>query len=508
MILTKHPTDQATGDVFTSPGLVCALLDDLGYRASEDLRSVSVLEPACGTGAFLLEILHRLRLSARHFGFSFKTAVARNVRACEIDADKVGCLQQSVRHQFPELDGGVNVHLGDFLQYHPAQKFRIIVGNPPYIRYDKLSDDVKAFCRRQFRTFCGRCDLYVVFYEHCLEMLSADGRLGLVTPDRWLRNQYGSRLRQYIAQSFRLEKLVFLSHDVFHTKVLAYPCYSVVGGCQTQSRGTLLRESDGRERMCVHPSTSDWSSLFWPSSAHQMYTLAELGFDVHIGIATGADHIYINKELAQQVESERLLPLLKAAHLRNDMLQWDGTYLLNVFLQDGTVAPLDNFPRMAAYLQQNEPILKKRYVARRNPCYWYRTIDAVSIRLLQQPKILLPDLSASRRIWVDEGRFYPGHNLYVITGGSIRLLKVLSVLLMSDLVQKQMERLSNQMNGGFTRWQTQYLRKLTLPDIRLLSEKQQQRALELYEHPDYRSIDSFAKEAFPLNPARQFIPTS
>lgn len=79
--------------------------------------------------------------------------------------------------------------------------------------------------------------------------------------------------------------------------------------------------------------------------------------------------------------------------------------------------------------------------------------------LQNTPKILLPDNSGNSLLFIDEGRFYPLHNIYYITGEDIHQLKILCSILMSDFVRKQIQRLSNNMNGGYARWQSQNLRK-------------------------------------------------
>ena len=71
----------AHGDVFTSPEIVRYMLDIVGYKASYNLSQVIVLEPSCGEGAFIIEIVRRLRDSASRYHFDFKDAFYRCVFA-------------------------------------------------------------------------------------------------------------------------------------------------------------------------------------------------------------------------------------------------------------------------------------------------------------------------------------------------------------------------------------------------------------------------------------------
>lgn len=105
------------------------------------------------------------------------------------------------------------------------------------------------------------------------------------------------------------------------------------------------------------------------------------------------------------------------------------------------------------------------------------------------PKILLPDISGNSLLFIDEGRFYPLHNIYYITGEDIHQLKILCSILMSDFVRKQIQRISNNMNGGYARWQSQNLRKLRIPDIKGLSHEQAAILEEGYEKKDIKLIN-------------------
>lgn len=103
--------------------------------------------------------------------------------------------------------------------------------------------------------------------------------------------------------------------------------------------------------------------------------------------------------------------------------------------------------------------------------------------------MLLPDISGNQLIFVDNGRFYPQHNLYYITGGSLRQLQLLSAMLMSDYVKSQLLSITNCMNGGYPRWQSQYLRKLVMPDVNAIEESLAERLLGAYQAFDMARLN-------------------
>ena len=108
---------------------------------------------------------------------------------------------------------------------------------------------------------------------------------------------------------------------------------------------------------------------------------------------------------------------------------------------------------------------------------------------MSKPKILLPDMSGNTFVFVDDGNFYPLHNIYYITGSSSIKLRLLAAFLMSDFVRKQLSSVTNHMNGGFSRWQSQHLRKLRLPNLNSIASDDVQQLLSSYERMEVSAIN-------------------
>src|SRR5690606_4606018 len=133
---------------------------------------------------------------------------------------------------------------------------------------------------------------------------------------------------------------------------------------------------------------------------------------VGIGVATGCDEVFITRD-PDLVEADRLLPLLQAPDTTGGAVDWSGTYLVNPWDDHGLV-DLDRYPRMAAYLNAHRARLGDRHIARQRPATWYRTIDRVNEGLTGRPKLVLPDMKAAAHPVLDDGAYYPHHNLYYV----------------------------------------------------------------------------------------------
>ena len=490
------------GDVFTSPTVVQFILDRVGFLADCDLSHVGILEPSCGDGEFVVEIASRLLLSAERFGFDAVATFNRNVRAYDIDAAKIKRCRQRITN-LGIIPTEQSIRVEDFLRA-PIEKTDIVVGNPPYIRYENIPADMLDYCRYTFQTFHYRCDLYVPFIEKTLASLRPGGLHCFICSNRWLKNEYGKKLRQLIARKYQLRELLNLEQaDAFLEDVLAYPAITLIAAekpAETFSYADCkkiddLQQADSESRRM--PKNDDWTSAFCNVAISSSFkTIEQQGFKIGIGVATGADSIFISAELPQKVESELIMPGINARDLRGDTFKWQGEYLLNPYKPDGTLVNLAEYPRASAYLEFYRERLSARHVAKKAPSRWYKTIDRISPELLSQPKVLLPDMSGNTFVFVDDGKYYPLHNIYYITGNSATQLRLLAAFLMSDMVRSQLAAVTNQMSGGFSRWQSQHLRKLRLPDITKIPSDKVEQLLSHYETRNLAMLNTKINQYF------------
>ena len=490
------------GDVFTHPTVVKYMLDLVGYNPAVDLSAISIMEPSCGDGEFIVEIVQRLQLSSERYGFDLNKAYHNCVHASDIDARKIEKCLTRLRTQFPTiLFPEENIKKEDYL-LNDQPMVDIVIGNPPYIRYEQIPEDKLPIYKKQFNTFYYRADMYVLFYEKSLRQLNPQGRHCFICSNRWMRNKYGRILRRMVAQSFRIERIINMeSADAFQEEVLAYPAVTLLSRSErTESylfsditSVSQLENITTEERPC--PTDEDWSCMFAKDSTISNFPLIEeQGFKIGIGVATGADSIFISCHLKGKIEDSLLLPAIHGQDLRSNQMNWNGRQLFNPYDPDGKLINLDNYPLCKAYLESHREALTKRAKAKQNPSKWYGTIDRIVPTLLHETKILLPDISGNSFIFVDEGNFYPLHNIYYITGGTKKQLFLLAAILMSDFVRKQLASVTNHMNGGYPRWQSQYLKKLRVPVISTIPSNLSDGLLQAYQSRNLAEINYYVSQ--------------
>jgi hypothetical protein len=95
--------------------------------------------------------------------------------------------------------------------------FDAVVGNPPYVRQEALKQDKDWYQQAFANTYNAANDLYVFFIEREIEHLRPNGLVGLIVADKWLRADYGRKLRKYLTKAAPPVSLVDFGHSpIFH----------------------------------------------------------------------------------------------------------------------------------------------------------------------------------------------------------------------------------------------------------------------------------------------------
>ena len=222
------------------------LLKDKKVKASE----IKILDPACGSGSFLIKAFDYLaesiegsdeskqhRLDSQG-NYSVKTEILKNNiygvdldnKAVEITklnlllkaAEKGRKLPEEIdahiRHGNSLIDNdsvaGLNAFkwIGDFQE----GSFDVVIGNPPYIRIQTLEDNSVDFFNSHYKSATKNYDIYALFVEKGFSLLKEGGMLGFILPSKFFNADYGEGLRKVIAENKALYKIVnFKDFQVF-----------------------------------------------------------------------------------------------------------------------------------------------------------------------------------------------------------------------------------------------------------------------------------------------------
>jgi len=515
------------GAVFTRPEVAAFMLDLSGYTAALDLKGTRLLEPSFGSGEFLIPAVKRRLASYFAHGGTVTGVLAELGDAFfAVELHRQTFLQtRSVLTDVLQTQGlspAVQEALlsswlrqDDFLLTEIEGAFTHVTGNPPYLRQEAIPSLLLEAYRQRYPTMTDRADLFVPFFERGLDLLTNGGKLCFLCSDRWFRNKYGGPLRRKVAGNYHLQVYVDLvDTEVFQSEVTAYPAITLLSrdaGHDTRlsrrpeiTSEALQALTAGLLGTAIHPDVEripwavrdaePWLLDLGPALAvlrdieDRFPALEDVGASVGIGVATGADRVYIGPFEALDVEEDRKVPLGMAADVRSGVLKWSGLGVVNPFAEGGGLVDLRDYPMLAAYLKKHETAIRERSIAQRAPSNWYRTIDRITPALTHVPKLLIPDMNGQAAVAYDPGTVYPHHNLYFITSQAWDL-RALQAVLRSRVTALFMGAYSVKMRGGTLRYQAQYLRRLRLPRWNEVSPNLQQRLCNLAESADATELN-------------------
>jgi hypothetical protein len=228
----------------------------INYR--EWLTHLKILDPACGSGAFLnqaLEFLIREHTLIRDLllpyedlmiGYEIeKSILEHNLYGVDINEDAVEIARLSLwlrtAHKGRELINlGAKIKCGnslisdrsvaenaftweeEFPEVFAQGGFDVVIGNPPYVRQEMLALEAKNHFAANYATYHGMADLYVFFVERGYSLLREGGKFSYIFPNKWMRAGYGKPLRTFLMDKCIDEIIDFGDLPVFE-EATTYP---------------------------------------------------------------------------------------------------------------------------------------------------------------------------------------------------------------------------------------------------------------------------------------------
>lgn len=261
---------KARGAFFTPPELAKFLVT-WAIRSPDDIA----LEPSCGEAAFLLSAAARLsELGAP------PDQMAMRLTGVEIHADSAHSAAESLRKAGFEA----SIEAIDFFDYQPARSFDVVVGNPPYVRYQEFGGETRTKALRaalaQGVRLTGLASSWAAFTIHAAKYLKPDGRLALVLPAELLTVNYAAQVRRFLLQRFKAVRLVVFDELVFPgvLEEVVLLLAEGAGGASNfevyQARNVeTLSHIDSSGWVNFSPSTNDgkWTGALLPSDVFSTY---------------------------------------------------------------------------------------------------------------------------------------------------------------------------------------------------------------------------------------------
>ena len=236
----NHAHRKEQGIYYTPPYIVNYIvrrtLGELLKQPKVDIEDIRILDPACGSGSFLIKAFDVLNEYYKEHlddyrqtqldlesGIPFKTKsriLQNNIFGVDLDKQAVEIAQLNLLlkiaekgHRLPILEH--NIRIGnsliedeniagpkafkwekEFNGIMSSGGFDVAIGNPPYVRQEELTA-IKPYLEANYETYQGTADLFVYFFEKELNLLKENGYFAMIVSNKWLRAGYGSNLRKF-----------------------------------------------------------------------------------------------------------------------------------------------------------------------------------------------------------------------------------------------------------------------------------------------------------------------
>jgi len=198
MQLIEDASEQKLRGAYYTPSGIASFILHWGINGSID---ADILEPSCGDGVFL-EQMAREQMAFHHVtAVEYETLEAEKARAIGLHDSEV---INSDFHRFC-LD--------------TEQRFNLVIGNPPFIRYQYYDEGQQELAGEIFKKAGLKrsklTNAWVTFVVGCSLLLKEHGKMGFVIPSELLQVTYAQQLRKYLARFFNKINIISFENLVF-----------------------------------------------------------------------------------------------------------------------------------------------------------------------------------------------------------------------------------------------------------------------------------------------------
>jgi hypothetical protein len=516
-LLTKHGkpvTLRSSDETIFSDGEKAAQINFWkDYLAA--LRGFTIVDPACGSGAFLVAafdllareyrgVIELLATLGQAVDFDlFDEIVTRNLYGVDFSAEsteitRLALWLKTARNQHRLQNLEATIKTGDSLindkawteqpfDWHLAFPevfskggFDVVIGNPPYVRME-LIKKFKPYLEKTYVVADDRADLYAYFFEKGVGILKDGGRLGYISSSTFFRTGSGENLRTFLGDNVAVESVIDFGDLQIFEGVTTYPAILTLrkGGTEPGAL-SFVKINDAlpndlsavfaeKSRTMPRARLGSGSWQFEDDALARLRdkivtgkkTLEEVYGAPLYGIKTGLNEAFIidtptrDRLVKQHKKSAELLkPFLKGEDIKRWRVEPEGLFLINTL--KGKV-DIEKYPAIRDWLLPFKHDLEKRSTKQE----WWELQQAQLAyqQAFASPKIAYQDITSTNPFAMDRKGFFLANTCYFIPTADGFLLAYLN----SKLAWFFFSSVTNIARGGYLRLRADFVEQIPIP---------------------------------------------
>lgn len=338
--------------------------------------------------------------------------------------------------------------------------FDIVIGNPPYVDAKRLKNQAYIL-RTKFTIYTGAADLYTYFYEKGIILLKERGVLTFITSNKWIRSEYGEKLRSLILENSMSVLIDFGRNRFFNATVDTNILILYKGKNLCQHKIYYFDYEIDISKILTLPvipiCNLKLNSSPWLLKEKENYTikdklvnagkpLSSLNVSIYRGILTGCNEAYhitsntrdkILSECKTDLEREKIeeiiVPILRGKDIGKYNYEWNGLWLINIHNGiRGKLNPINiqDYPSLLNHFNFYKEKLSNRTDKGKSI---YNLRNCAYLECFKKPKIIWQAISKHQAYSLDiDGKMYGDVSTFIMTGDD---LYYISAILNSKLFE-------------------------------------------------------------------------
>lgn len=501
--LIEEDNKDENGIIFTPQYIAAYISSHIFSEADSIPESVSVIDPGCGCGIFLIAAAEYL-LSKTNW--SIDSIIQNNIYGIDIVSDNVRRCKLimtllSAKHGGNYRDIKPNIICADSLDSSWNELFHItafdyIVGNPPYVNPHDMSKETVKFLKNNYSTTQnGVFNIFYAFIEKGIKELHDDGMLSFIIPNNFLTIKSARELREYLQSGLYVKSILDFGDNMVFRPVRTYNCIVQFDKRKrTQFEYCVLPKNEDIEGalsqvMFNTMSTDSLDKNGWKLVDEKTYRnlrkiesqLIPIKEFIRTGIATLRDGVYFvacdNHGYYKQIDSEKyyiedglIKPIYKIPDLKlHDNIEDAKRYIIFPYVKSKSGYTLIDetkfsklYPKTYHCLAMQREELDARDKGKGAAQGWYAYGRTQGLNKYGR-KLLFPTFTNKPKFMYVEDEDALFCNGYAIFENDKYDLDVLMKLLNSCVMDYYVSNTSYSIEGGYYCYQKKYVERFSLP---------------------------------------------